>query len=79
MIRYRPDLGVVSAVTNCFEVWYGLRQGCTMTPALFKIYFDAMVTRWCSKSEEAIEYLFCINMRKLVGDPTAKSMQSAGD
>jgi len=50
-----------------------------MTPALFKIYFDAMVTRWCSKSEEAIEYLFCINMRKLVGDPTAKSMQSAGD
>ena len=38
-----------------------------MTPALLNIYFNATVTRWCSQR------LFCINMRELVGDPTAKS------
>ena len=34
---------VGSAVTNCFEVRNGLRQGCTMVPTLFNIYFNAMV------------------------------------
>ena len=34
---------VGSTVTDNFEVRNGLRQGCTMAPVLFNVYFNAMV------------------------------------
>ena len=34
---------VGSTVTDSFEVQNGLRQGCTMAPVLFNVYFNAMV------------------------------------
>jgi len=37
---------VGSTVSDRFEVRNGLRQGCTMPPTLFKIYFNVMVARW---------------------------------
>ena len=64
---------VRNAVTNCFEVRNGLRQGCTMAPTLFNIYFSAMVTRWHSQSGEAGVPILYKHGRKLVGDRTAKS------
>ena len=42
-----------STVTDNFEVRNGLRQGCTMAPVLFNVYFNAMVARWHSQSGEA--------------------------
>ena len=33
-------------VSGKFEVRNCLRQGCTMAPTLFNIYFNAMVTTW---------------------------------
>ena len=49
---------VGSAVTNCFEVWNCLRQGYTMAPTLFNVYFNAVVV----VRVERLECLFCINM-----------------
>ena len=64
---------VGSSVTDRFEVRNGLRQGCTMVPTLFNIYFNAMVGRWRIQSVEAGVPILYKHGRKLVGDRTAKS------
>ena len=50
-----------------------LRQGCTLAPSLFNIYFGAVVAYWrarCLKAGVMVKYR---HGRKLVGDRTAKS------
>ena len=42
-----------NTVTDNFEVRNGLRQGFTMAPVLFNVYFNGMVARWGSQSGEA--------------------------
>ena len=37
------EVRVGSTVTDRFEVQNGLRQGCTLAPTLFNIYFSAIV------------------------------------
>ena len=64
---------VSSTVTDSFEVQNGLRQGCTMAPVLFNIYFNAMVGMWRGQSGEAGVPILYQHGRKLVGDRTAKS------
>ena len=57
---------VGSTVTDNFKVRNGLRQGCTIAPVLFNVYFNAR--------EEKLVCLFYINHgRRLVEDRTAKS------
>ena len=51
----------------------GLRQGCTMAPVLFNLYFAAMVGCWrahCPEAGVTVKYRMG---RKLVGDRTAKA------
>jgi len=60
--------------TESFEVV--LRQGCTMAPTLFNLYFNAMVSVWherCGEISVSVLYKFG---RKLMGDRTAKSRLS---
>ena len=64
---------VGSTVTDSFEVRNGLRQGCTMAPVLFNVYFNAMVGMWRGQSGEAGVPILYQHGRKLVGDRTAKS------
>ena len=64
---------VGSTVTDNFEVQNGLRQGCTMAPVLFNVYFNTMVAWWRSQSGEAGVPILYQHGRKLVGDRTAKS------
>ena len=64
---------VGSTVTDNFEVRNGLRQGCTMAPVLFNVFFNAMVAWWCSQSGEAGMPILYQHGRKLVGNRTAKS------
>ena len=52
--------------TESFEVRNGLRQGCTMAPTLFNIYFSAMVANWRNECiEEGVSVLYK-HGRKLV-------------
>ena len=61
---------VGSTVTDRFEVWNGLRQGCTLAPTLFNIYFSAMVADWRNRSSGAGVSVLYKHGRKLVGDHT---------
>ena len=64
---------VGSTVTDSFEVRNGLRQGCTMAPVFFNVYFNAIVGMWRGRSGEAGVPILYQHGRKLVGDRTAKS------
>ena len=44
------EVRVGSTVTDRFELQNGLRQGCTLAPTLFNIYFSAMVADWRNRS-----------------------------
>ena len=70
------EVRVGSTVTDRFEVWNGLRQGCTLAPTLFNIYFSAMVADWRNRSSGAGVSVLYKHGRKLVGDRTAKSRLS---
>ena len=59
--------------TNSIEVKNGVRQGCTLAPSLFNIYFSAMVACWRARCPEAGVTVRYKHGRKLVGDRTAKS------
>ena len=64
---------VSGTLTDSISVSNGLRQGCTLAPTLFNIYFSAVVSHWCSQSSvPGVEILYRLG-RKLVGDRTAKS------
>ena len=62
-----------STVSDRFEVRNGLRQGCTMAPTHFNIYFNAMVARLRNHSVGAGVTVLFKHGRRLVGDRTAKS------
>ena len=64
---------VVRTGTDSIEVWNGLRQGCTLAPTLFNIYFSAMVANWRDGSLQAGVSVKFKHGRKFVGDRTAKS------
>ena len=53
-----------------FEEGNGLRQGCTMAPTLFNIYFSGMVARWRVYSEVAGVTVLYSHRRRLVDDCT---------
>ena len=65
-----------SLLSDSFEVRNGLRQGCTLAPTLFNIYFSAVVGRWRNDCVEGGVDVFFRHGRKLVGDRTAKSRLS---
>ena len=70
------EVRVGSTVTERFEVRNGLRQGYTLAPTLFNIYFGAVVADECNRSSGAGVSVLYKHGRKLVGDCTAKSRLS---
>ena len=69
----QAEVRVGSTTTESFEVKNGLRQGCTLAPTLFNVYFSGMVASWRMKhASEGVSVLYKFG-RKLVGDRTAKS------
>ena len=67
---------VGDSMSDSFELSNGLRQGCTLAPTLFNLYFSAVVASWRRGCTEAgVDVLFRPG-RKLIGDRTAKSRLS---
>ena len=68
-VKVRIEGGVTAAI----NVNNGLRQGCTLVPVLFNLYFSAVVGYWRSMCPDpGVELHYRVG-RKLVGDRTAKS------
>ena len=62
-----------NVVTDNINVRNGLRQGCTLAPTLFNLYFSAVVSSWRRQSSvPGVRVRYRVG-RKLVGDRTAKS------
>ena len=69
---------VSGSLTDAIHVTNGPRQGCTLAPTLFTLYFAAVVASWRSQSSAPGVIIQYRMGRKLVGDRTAKSrLQSA--
>ena len=60
------EVRVGSQTTEKFEVWNGLRQGCTLAPTLFNIYISAVVANWRNRHEEVGVNVLYNHGRKLV-------------
>ena len=56
--------------TEWFEVTNGLRQGYTLAPTLFNLYFTAMVDCWRTRHPQAGVIVKYSTGRKLVGERT---------
>ena len=69
----QAEVRVGDTTTDRIEVCNGLRQGCTLAPSLFSIYFSKMVGYWRARCPEAGVTVRYRHGRKLVGDRTAKS------
>ena len=67
------NIRVEGGETNTINVNNGLRQGCTLAPVLFNVYFSAVVSHWRSLCPDAGIPVRHKSGRKLVGDRTAKS------
>ena len=71
------QIRVSGNLTDSIAVCNGLRQGCTLAPTLFNLYFSAVMTSWRSQStSRGVPVKYRIG-RKLVGDRTAKSRLDA--
>ena len=69
----QAEIRVGDTTIDRIEVQNGLRQGCTLAPSLFNIYFSAMVAYWRARCPEVGVTVGYKHGRKLVGDRTAKS------
>ena len=50
IVRLHAEVKLGSTVIDRFEIWNGLRQGYTLAPTLFNIYFSSMVANWGNRN-----------------------------
>ena len=72
----QAEVSVKDMTTDTIEVMNGLRQGCTLAPTLFNVYYSAVVADWRNRCLVAGVDMRFRHGRKLVGDRTAKSRLS---
>ena len=69
----QAEIRVGDTTTDRIEVQNGLRQGWTLAPSVFNIYFSAVVAYWRARCREVGVTVGYKHGRKFVGDRTAKS------
>ena len=69
----QAEVRVGGVLSDTFKVRSGLRQGCTLAPTLFIIYFGAVVSTWRDDCVDIGVDVLSRPGRRLVGDRTAKS------
>ena len=69
----RAEVRVDVTATDSIEVKNGLRQGCTLAPTVFNIYYSSVVANWREQCPLAGVNVRFKHGRKLVGDRTAMS------
>ena len=69
----KATIRIGSTQSESFSVCNGLRQGCTLAPTLFNLYFNAVMTSWRCQNPQAGVKVKYKHERKLVGDRTTKS------
>ena len=69
----QAEVRVGGVLSDTFKVRSGLRQGCTLAPMLFIIYFGAVVSTWRDDCVDIGVDVLSRPGRRLVGDRTAKS------
>ena len=68
----KAEITVDGATTPLIEVNNGLRQGCTIAPSLFNLYFSPVVEEWRRKCQPfRVDVLYKCG-GKLVGDRTRR-------
>ena len=70
------EVRVDAATMERLKVKNGLRQGCTLAPTLFNIYFSAMVANWYDECMGAGGMLLYKHGKRLVDDHTSKARLS---
>ena len=70
------EVRIGDVITDSFEVKNGLRQGCTLAPSMFNLFFGAVVACWRVRCPDAGVLVKYKHGRKLVGDHTVKSRLS---
>ena len=69
----QAEVRIGGVLSESFRVRNGLRQGCTLAPTLFNLFFSAVVSTWRTDCVEVGVNVLSRPGRKLVGDRTAKS------
>ena len=69
----QAEVRVGGVLSDTFRVRSGLRQGCTLAPTLFIMYFGAVVATWRDDCGDVGVDVLSRPGRRLVGDRTAKS------
>ena len=69
----KAEVRVESSSTDSIELKNGLRQGCSLAPTLFNIYYSVVIANWRERSPTAGVNVRFKHGRKLVGDRTAKA------
>ena len=69
----QAEVRIGGVLSESFRVRNGLRQGCTLAPTLFNLFFSAVVSTWRTDCVEVGVNVLSHPGRKLVGDRTAKS------
>ncbi|XP_065189675.1 uncharacterized protein LOC135820285 [Sycon ciliatum] len=72
-VGMRARVRISGRLTEDIYVNNGLRQGCTLAPTLFNLYFAAVMSSWRSRSSVPGVSLRSRPGRKLVGDRTTKA------
>ena len=68
----KAEVTMDGQVTPEFEVCNGMRQGCVITPVLFNLYFNLVISQWREKCRDVGVNILYKCDGKLIGERTRR-------